>query len=1114
MKKILYIVLLSVATCLAQGSNIKYTLQNRFTIGSDSTAKGGVGMTPLDSLPYSWTLPNGGTMGSKTFISGWQAGNGWQIAYDSSEYNLTIDNLILRGTLRAYELMINQIRAVNGNMLISDAAKVDSARTDSTFIIFDDPAGNGLAPFVANDMIMCQVVDIRGVTFDGSGDVNNDSYLIKRLIYKVDSVSGVKVYYSVLIGAPTNKSYPKVGDTFVRFGNTSNSSRQGAIGFYSNDEYSPYIRITDGVNSWSAWKSLTATVGQFGRLDGLSTAIGGLSGYGIYSQRFYFVKDANNYMSYNGTDFKLKIGGHNLDSTANSLDSAWTSIDANDSLIALKANRTYVDSQITSVSAAITTETGNRESEDNSLWSAVNLKATAANLDTLATYADSAVANIRVEAGSSYSSLYSLISAKASVTSFDSLRTWGDTASAGWVASASNVNGILTSDLYTYAQAGSLLTYINLNPHSLKLSSSAIYIDGATTFSSGYDPSTKTDSAKVTTIIGDIVTTGYVNALGITADSVASTYLYSKTIIASQISNGGTFSVSPAGIMIASSGSVGGWNMNSTDLYSGSIYLRSSATPANNKIFIGAATYNDATTPFYVDGSGQFSLGDKLTFNGTTLTINGNGTFSGALSAATGTFSGSLSAATGTFAGNLSAATGTLGSVTVPGTSNITFTGGGRVSFSGAGDVFANASHIVEISTDLQVDGTIGGSVISASSGFQIGSSALALSDLAGNIGGTQFTGSNATGYLYNDGSGTLSWGTPSGGGSGTVTSVATSLPITGGTITGSGTIGITQANTSTDGYLSSTDWNTFNGKASTSGTYSSMSVGYATSAGSAPASDVYSWAKAATKPSYTASDVGAVPTSRTVNGHALSADVTVSKSDVGLGSVENTALSTWAGTSNITTVGTISSGTWHGAAIADTYISSASTWNAKANTTGTYSGMSVGYASTAGSASTASDATNATNWTGSGGGTSASPKVTWAQNANNAGVSDAIHDSYGAGLFAADDFGSSLTTSGNNILLKDVTSGTKSTITAPYATTAGSVTNGVYTTGSYSNPSWITGIDGSKITGTGSIGSTILPTSGVSAGTYSFYSGGVPGKVLSMSIDSRGRVTSVTVEP
>jgi hypothetical protein len=49
--------------------------------------------------------------------------------------------------------------------------------------------------------------------------------------------------------------------------------------------------------------------------------------------------------------------------------------------------------------------------------------------------------------------------------------------------------------------------------------------------------------------------------------------------------------------------------------------------------------------------------------------------------------------------------------------------------------------------------------------------------------------------------------------GSGTVTSVATTAPITGGTITTTGTIGITQSTTSTNGYLSSTDWNTFNGK-------------------------------------------------------------------------------------------------------------------------------------------------------------------------------------------------------------------------------------------------------------------------------------------------------------
>lgn len=56
------------------------------------------------------------------------------------------------------------------------------------------------------------------------------------------------------------------------------------------------------------------------------------------------------------------------------------------------------------------------------------------------------------------------------------------------------------------------------------------------------------------------------------------------------------------------------------------------------------------------------------------------------------------------------------------------------------------------------------------------------------------------------------------------VTSVATSAPITGGTITGTGTIGITQASASASGYLSSTDWTTFNNKTSNTGTVTGVS--------------------------------------------------------------------------------------------------------------------------------------------------------------------------------------------------------------------------------------------------------------------------------------------------
>jgi hypothetical protein len=47
----------------------------------------------------------------------------------------------------------------------------------------------------------------------------------------------------------------------------------------------------------------------------------------------------------------------------------------------------------------------------------------------------------------------------------------------------------------------------------------------------------------------------------------------------------------------------------------------------------------------------------------------------------------------------------------------------------------------------------------------------------------------------------------------------------------------------------------------------------------------------------------------------------TPSKSDVGLGNVENTALSTWAGSTSITTLGTITTGVWNGSVIGAAYI-------------------------------------------------------------------------------------------------------------------------------------------------------------------------------------------------
>lgn len=84
----------------------------------------------------------------------------------------------------------------------------------------------------------------------------------------------------------------------------------------------------------------------------------------------------------------------------------------------------------------------------------------------------------------------------------------------------------------------------------------------------------------------------------------------------------------------------------------GSVKLASTLTVNTaGKVFTGTGTYGNNNTPFYVDSSSNFSLGSGLTWNGTTLTINGGGVFSGALSAATGTFSGTITATAGAIGG-------------------------------------------------------------------------------------------------------------------------------------------------------------------------------------------------------------------------------------------------------------------------------------------------------------------------------------------------------------------------------------------------------------------------------------------------------------------------------
>lgn len=89
----------------------------------------------------------------------------------------------------------------------------------------------------------------------------------------------------------------------------------------------------------------------------------------------------------------------------------------------------------------------------------------------------------------------------------------------------------------------------------------------------------------------------------------------------------------------------------------------------------------------------------------------------------------------------------------------------------------------------------------------------------------------------------------------------------------------------------------------------------------------VPAWAKASSKPSYTASEVGAVPTTRTVNGKALSGNIMLSASDVKALPDTTTIPTTLAGLTEDATHRVVTD-------------AEKTAWNAKSNFSGSYNDL------------------------------------------------------------------------------------------------------------------------------------------------------------------------------
>lgn len=265
---------------------------------NDDTATGNIAFTKgitVDQIADIAQAHFGGKIGTKSFEGG-LLGHGWQI--DPADNSLTLDNLTVRQTMRIFELLVQQVRATGGEIVVSPAnGKISNVvyvppgtGIEATYTVTIENGEEGTHSFGnmfrAGDWVRCQRWD--------SSLRTTRSYWAKVLSVNNDGYGNVLTipakYFQNSQGTTVA---PEVGDELVLLGSEV-TSRQGAITITATEDGKPRITIYNGIKG--AWDE------RLGRdcpsLDGCTRVVLGdlssvdddtlnPSGYGLYSDNVY-----------------------------------------------------------------------------------------------------------------------------------------------------------------------------------------------------------------------------------------------------------------------------------------------------------------------------------------------------------------------------------------------------------------------------------------------------------------------------------------------------------------------------------------------------------------------------------------------------------------------------------------------------------------------------------------------------------------------------------------------------------------------------------------------------------------------------------------------------------
>lgn len=244
-----------------------------------------------------------GNLFSKLFVSDFLTGKGWGI-YNKPITNAAgmlenkwtgeFDNVIVRGSLRVYEMIISQLLGENDNRVFTGMMEVDHYDKESGKVYLDTQDGKLYNPFRRDDIIMVQ-------QFNGMPNSSNDYYVTKNYeLLVTDAGCGsledgdkrldwVKfANFTSSIEGATPEALIRKKDTFVRVDNLSDPDRKGIMQIITVGTASPHMDVVYGLKT----DPEGALKGRLGNLEGIVHPwFGRLQGFGEYLNNLYAVGD-------------------------------------------------------------------------------------------------------------------------------------------------------------------------------------------------------------------------------------------------------------------------------------------------------------------------------------------------------------------------------------------------------------------------------------------------------------------------------------------------------------------------------------------------------------------------------------------------------------------------------------------------------------------------------------------------------------------------------------------------------------------------------------------------------------------------------------------------------